>query len=184
LIIGGQFEQKSTQAMELLADVYPDATFENWATCSTYLPHAQSVLTLIPELTNKARRRRIHLQEGIAFYLWSQGQYQKTEKLDTLIVEEKKEEFGPEHPETLESIAGLVATYHDQARWSEAEDLDSYVLEARKKTLGPRDRLTLTSMANLATTYESQGRLAEAQQLRSKPLERRRQSSARTMKTR
>ncbi|KAJ0414986.1 hypothetical protein BJY00DRAFT_294203 [Aspergillus carlsbadensis] len=171
LMIEGHFKQKSIQAMELLADVYPDATFENWAMCSSYLPHARSVLALISDLTNEARRRRIHLQEGIAFYLWSQGQYQEAEKLDTLIVEEKKQEFGPEHPETLESIAGLAATYHDQARWSEAEKMDSYVFEARRKTLGSRDRLTLTSMANLASTYESQGRFEEAQHLRSEAFE-------------
>ncbi|KAL3459246.1 hypothetical protein BJX64DRAFT_265080 [Aspergillus heterothallicus] len=166
LILEGQFEQKSIQAMELLAEVYPDATFENWKVCATYLPHAQSVLSLLPRLTGETRRRRIHLQEGIAFFLWSQGRYQEAEDLDIFIVEEKKHEFGGDHPETLESIAGLAATYHDQARWSEAEKLDSSVVEARKRVLGPRHRLTLTSMANLATTYESQGRFEEAQDLR------------------
>ncbi|KAL2816120.1 hypothetical protein BJX63DRAFT_430412 [Aspergillus granulosus] len=171
LILEGQFEQESIQAMKLLADVYPDATFENWATCASYLPHAHSVLSLIPEVQGEVRRRRIHLQEGIAYYLWSQGRMQEAEKLDLQLVEDKKEEFGPEHPETLESIAGLAATYYDQARWAEAETLDSFIVNTRKRVLGPRDRLTLTSMSNLATTIESLGRMEEAETLRQEVLD-------------
>ncbi|KAL4782389.1 hypothetical protein BJX76DRAFT_369205 [Aspergillus varians] len=166
LILEGKYEEKSVEAMELLDEMYPDATFENWGVCGTYLPHAQSVLSIIPEVQGEARRKRIHLQEGLAYYFWSQGYYQESEKLDVLIVEEKKREFGPEHSETLESITGLAATYHDQARWTEAEELDLFVLKMRKKTLGPRDRLTLTTMANLATTYLSQDRPEEAEKLR------------------
>ncbi|KAL6236379.1 hypothetical protein BDW75DRAFT_239330 [Aspergillus navahoensis] len=166
LILESLYEEKSIQAMELLDEVYPDATFENWGICAAYLPHAQSVLSLVPEVRGEDRKKQIHLQEGIAYYIWSQGYYQEAEKLDALIVEEKKREFGPEHPETLESMTGLAATYHDQARWAEAEKLDSFVLETRKKTLGSSDRLTLTTMANLATTYVSQDRMQEAEALR------------------
>ncbi|KAL4813075.1 hypothetical protein BDW67DRAFT_117571 [Aspergillus spinulosporus] len=166
LILESLYEEKSINAMELLDEVYPDATFENWGTCAAYLPHAQSVLSLVSEIHHKGRKTRIHLQEGIAYYLWSQGYYQEAEKLDALIVEEKKREFGPEHPETLESMTGLAATYHGQAKWAEAEQLDSFVLEARRKTLGSSDRLTLTTMANLATTYVSQDRMQEAEALR------------------
>ncbi|KAL2829596.1 hypothetical protein BJY01DRAFT_254948 [Aspergillus pseudoustus] len=171
LILEGHFEQKSIQAMELLADIYPDATFENWATCASYLPHAQSVLSLIPEVLGEMRRRRIHLQEGIAYYLWSQGRSQEAEKLDLQLVEDKKKEFGPDHEETLESIAGLAATYYDQARWTEAEKLDSLIVDTRKRVLGPRDKLTLTSVANFATTIESLGRMEEAESLRLEVLE-------------
>ncbi|KAL4921119.1 hypothetical protein BDW62DRAFT_198138 [Aspergillus aurantiobrunneus] len=166
LIIEAKYEEKSIQAMELLDEVYPDANFENWGTCATYLPHAQSVLSLIPEVQGGVRIKRIHLQEGLAYYFWSQGYCKESEKLDVLIVEEKKREFGPGHPETLESITGLAGTYYDQARWAEAEELDLFVLEMRRKTLGSRDRVTLTTMANLATTYLSQGRLEEAEKLR------------------
>ncbi|RDW59348.1 uncharacterized protein DSM5745_11043 [Aspergillus mulundensis] len=166
LILESVYEDKSIQAMELLDEVYPDATFENWGICAAYLPHAQSVLALIPEVQGESRKKRIHMQEGIAYYLWSQGHYKEAENLDSLIVEEKKREFGPEHPETLKSMTGLAATYHDQARWAEAEELDSFVLEARRKTIGSRDRLTLTTMANLATTYVSQDRMEEAESLR------------------
>ncbi|KAL4870668.1 hypothetical protein BDV12DRAFT_195147 [Aspergillus spectabilis] len=171
LILQSKYEERAIHAMELLDEVYPNATFENWGTCAAYLPHAQSVLSLIPELQGESRRKRIHLQEGIAYYFWSQGRSEEAEKLDVELVEDKKKEFGPEHPETLESIAGLASTYYDQARWTEAEKLDSFIVETRKRVLGPRDRLTLTSMSNLATTIETQGRLEEAEKLRINILE-------------
>lgn len=171
LILDEKYEEKSIQAMELLDEVYPDATFENWGTCATYLPHAQSVLSIIPEVEGGFRRKRIHLQEGLAYYFWSQGRSAEAERLDLQLVEDKKREFGPEHAETLESIAGLASTYYDQARWPEAEELDTFLVSTRKRTLGPRDRLTLTTMSNLATSIENQGRLEEAEKLKSEVLE-------------
>ncbi|KAL4763169.1 uncharacterized protein BDW70DRAFT_158018 [Aspergillus foveolatus] len=171
LILESLYEDKSIHAMELLNEVYPDATFENWGTCAAYLPHAQSVLSLIPELKGEAKRKVFHLQEGIAYYLWSQGRSKEAEVLDLQLVEAKKVEFGPEHPETLESVSGLASTYYDQGRWQEAEKLDAFIVEMRKKSLGPRDRVTLTSMANLATTIESQGRMDEAEKIRREVLE-------------
>ncbi|KAL4755150.1 hypothetical protein BDW72DRAFT_55081 [Aspergillus terricola var. indicus] len=171
LILESLYEDKSIHAMELLNEVYPDATFGNWGTCAAYLPHAQSVLSLIPELKGEAKRKVFHLQEGIAYYLWSQGRAKEAEILDLQLVETKKIEFGPEHPETLESISGLASTYYDQGRWQEAEKLDAFVVEMRRKSLGPHDRVTLTSMANLATTIESQGRMDEAEKIRREVLE-------------
>lgn len=171
LILDEKYKEKSIQAMELLDDVYPDATFENWGICATYLPHAQSVLSLIPEVGGEARLMRYHLLEGVSFFLWSQGRHEEAENIDLQVVENKKKEFGSEHPETLESIASLATTYYEQARWAEAEELDSFVVEARKRSLGPRERLTLTSMSNLATTIETRGRMEEAEKIRSEVLE-------------
>ncbi|KAI9924003.1 hypothetical protein MW887_007461 [Aspergillus wentii] len=171
LIIESAFENNAIQAMDVVAELFPNAIFENWAICAAYLPHAQSVLRLVPELHGKLLRRRLYLQEGIAFYLWTQGYYREAEKLDLLIVEHNKREFGMEHPETLESIAGLASVYDHQGRWAEAEELDLYMVETRRKLLGPTDDLTLTSTSNLAHTYHKQGRLKEAEGLAQEVLE-------------
>ncbi|KAB8243117.1 hypothetical protein BDV35DRAFT_407857 [Aspergillus flavus] len=101
------------------------------------------------------------------------GRCNEAEELDILILEEKKQYFGRDHPETLESMASLASTYQNQGRWSEAEALDMYIVETRKKLLGPRHNLTLTSMANLASAYEYLGRLQEAETLRVEVLEER-----------
>ncbi|EIT78348.1 TPR repeat protein [Aspergillus oryzae 100-8] len=156
LIIKDDFEEKAIQAMDIL------------------LERSLSTLRFIPELHGEGlKKRRLHLQEGIAYCLWSQGRCNEAEELDILILEEKKQYFGRDHPETLESMASLASTYQNQGRWSEAEALDMYIVETRKKLLGPRHNLTLTSMANLASAYEYLGRLQEAETLRVEVLEER-----------
>ncbi|KAF5857543.1 hypothetical protein ETB97_005646 [Aspergillus alliaceus] len=72
---------------------------------------------------------------------------------------------GPEHPNTLTSMANLASTFWNQGRWNEAEKLELEVLETRKAVLGAEHPDTLTSMANLAATYPDQGRWNEAEKL-------------------
>ncbi|PYH97579.1 kinesin [Aspergillus ellipticus CBS 707.79] len=172
LLIEQKFHDKAIEAMDILAEVYPNAEFENWVTCATYLPHALSVLNFIPELHGKPLRRRLYLQEGIAYYLWSQDRPDEAETLDVLIVEENKKEFGMEHPETLESIAGLSSTYSSQNRLAEAEELDLLLIATRKKVFGPNDPMTLTSMLCLVGIYRRQYRFQEAESLGLDVLER------------
>ncbi|PYH53123.1 kinesin [Aspergillus niger CBS 101883] len=165
LIIEHTFDERAIQAMDTLAEVYPNAEYENWAICAAYLPHAVSVLKFIPELHGKQLRRRLYLQEGIAYYLWSQGRDDEAERLDLLIVEENKKEFGIEHPETLESIAGLSSTYSNQNRLAETEELNSLLVTAYTKLYGPNDIITMRSMRCLAATYRKQCRFEEAESL-------------------
>ncbi|GKZ47865.1 hypothetical protein AbraIFM66951_011440 [Aspergillus brasiliensis] len=172
LIIEQNFEERAIQAMDTLAEVYPNAQYENWAICAAYLPHALSVLNFIPVLHGKLLRRRLYLQEGIAYYLWSQGRADEAEELDLLIVEENKKEFGLEHPETLESIAGLASTYADQGRLTEAEELDSLLVTAYTKLYGPNDSITMNSIECLAANYRGQCRFEEAESLLLDVLER------------
>lgn len=171
LTIQNKFEAWAIQALERVAELYPNATFENWKVCADYLPHARAVLQFVPNLQGKDLRTRLYLQEGISFYLWSQGRCKEAEDMDIMILEENKKEFGLEHPETLESMANLASTYEDQGRWAEAEELDRYLVETRKKQLGFEHDLTLTSMANLASIYEMQGRIKEAEGLMLEVLE-------------
>lgn len=171
LIIENIFESKASRVMDIIAELFPNATLENWSVCTTYLPHARAVLRHLPNLQGGQLRRRFYLQEGIAYYLWTQGYHDEAEELDLLIVEESKREFGPENPETLESIAGLASTYESQGKWPEAAKLDQHVVEIREKSLGPIHPLTLTSKSNLASAYSRQGRLAEAESLMLEVLE-------------
>lgn len=171
LIIEDKFEDQAIQAMDIIAGLFPNATFEQLPICAAYLPHAQSILNFLPELHDKLLRRRLYLQEGISFYLWTQGYYNEGEELDLLILEENKKEFGMEHPETLESIEGLASTYESQGKWSEAEKLDRYVVETREKHQGPAHTLTLDNKLNLAKVCGKQGRLNEAEDLMLEVLE-------------
>lgn len=171
LIIEDKFQDQAMQAMDIAAELFPNAKFEQWSLCAVYLPHAQSILRFLPEVHGKDLRRRLYLQEGIAYYLWTQGYYDEAENLDLLIVEENKKEYGMEHPETLESIAGLAATYESHGKWSEANVLDQLVADTRQKTLGPTHELTLNSKLCLAMLLSKQGQLTEAEGLMLEALE-------------
>lgn len=170
LITEEKFEDQAIQTMNIIAELFPNATFDQWAVCKAYFPHAQSILTFIPELHGKLLRRRLYLQEGIAYYLWSQGYYDEAEKLEILVMEENIKEFGMEHPETLESMVALASTFEKQAKWAEAIRLDQHVLEVREMTLGPEHDLTLTIKSHLAENQSNQGQYEEAERLTSEAL--------------
>ena len=158
LIIESKFDIKAIEALGILAELFPDATFENRNICATYIPHVQSVLSLIPEVWGPHLRRKLYLQEGLSSYLRAQGYRNEAGKLDRQILEENKQEFGMEHSETLESIANPASTYEDQGRWSEVEELDRFTVETRTGLSGLIRPLTLSSMENLANACRHQGR--------------------------
>ena len=67
-----------------------------------------------------------------------------------------KKVLGPEHPDTLTSMANLAVTYSGQGKYEEAGELELKVLDLSKKVLGPEHPDTLISMANLVRTYLDQ----------------------------
>ena len=74
------------------------------------------------------------------------------------VMETRKRVLGEEHPDTLNSMANLAATYSNQGRWTEAEKIQVQVMEARRRVLGEEYLSTLTSMNNLAFTMKELGR--------------------------
>jgi Tetratricopeptide repeat len=73
-------------------------------------------------------------------------------------METRKAILGPEHPDTLTSMANLASTYQNQGRWVEAEKLQVQVMEIRRTVLGPEHPSTLTSIWNLSHIWKQQGR--------------------------
>ena len=80
--------------------------------------------------------------------------------------------LGPEHPDTLASIANLASMRQGQHRWREAEELHRQVADARKRVLGLEHPHTLYSMVRLASVYyRKQGREEEADRLEEEVME-------------
>jgi hypothetical protein len=94
-----------------------------------------------------------------------QGKEDEAEPLKKQVMETRKTKLGPDHPDTLTSMANLASTYRNPGRWDEAETLFVQVMETSKTKLGPDHPDTLTSMNNLAFTWKGQSRDAEAVQL-------------------
>jgi RNA polymerase sigma factor (TIGR02999 family) len=71
-------------------------------------------------------------------------------------------QFGPDHPDTLESMHSLAGAYADLGHDAEALELREETLARRRATLGPDHINTLQSMWGLAAELVALGRGAEA----------------------
>ena len=85
---------------------------------------------------------------NLALTYLNQGRRNEAGELEVQVMETRVR--GPEHPDTLTSMADLASIYRDQGRWKEAEELEVQVTETRKRVLGLEHPHTLTTMNNPA----------------------------------
>ncbi|KAN0066948.1 hypothetical protein V8E54_014872 [Elaphomyces granulatus] len=157
---GGMLGQWTVNTGKRLRDIFPSSDHKNRILWREYLPHALFIVQS-KEFQNDTQERE------------QLGRWTEAEKLFVQVMETRKTLLGPEHPDTLTSMANLASTYRNQGRWTEAEKLEVQVMETRKAVLGPEHPDTLTSMASLASTYWNQGRWTESEKLGVQVMERR-----------
>jgi hypothetical protein len=58
--------------------------------------------------------------------------------LQEMVLESRKQILGERHPDTLNAMANLAATYRKQGKLNDAMVLEKMVLESRKQILGER----------------------------------------------
>jgi hypothetical protein len=162
----------AAQAVTRLGEVFPDNDHENRSVWRLYLPHAQYVLESSSSEDGVEEKSILLWKFGMCLY--SDRRYNEAETPILRVMETRRRVLGPEHPDTLTSMANLASTYRNQGRWTEAEELDVQVMETTRRVLGPEHPGTLTSMANLASTYRNQERWTEAEELDVQVMETRR----------
>ena len=77
----------------------------------------------------------------------------------------RKAKLGPDHPDTLMSVANLASSYAALGRYAEVVALSEETLKLTKDKLGSDHAATLVSMNSLAISYAHLGRRPEALQL-------------------
>ena len=159
------------QALLTVSYCFPFGDFENWTTCSQYLPHVYAVLKQEGVGSNEEKVAKAGLLYCAAGYFYYQGQWDDSERFAFEAVELRGDVLGADHPDTLASKGNLALTYQNQGQWEEAEKLEVQVIETSKTKLGADHPDTLASMANLASTYYYQDRWPEAEELQVKALE-------------
>ncbi|CAD6573262.1 MAG: hypothetical protein ASARMPREDX12_005928 [Alectoria sarmentosa] len=164
LELQGTKEKWQEQALLVLADQFPNGEFENWKTCESFLPHAQTVIQY-KDIVERCSEQYSYLVRNIAWFDMTQGRYEDACKGSTAAFELQEKLFGLEHPETLTSINNLAMTYMNQQRWDEAEKLNVQVMNISIRVHKEDHPFTLISMNNLASTYLEQGRWDEAENL-------------------
>ncbi|KAL4864733.1 hypothetical protein BDV12DRAFT_200811 [Aspergillus spectabilis] len=149
-----------------LKDTFPASKPENRVLWRSYLPHAQHILG--HEQFQARTLDREELAQKVGQSLYSDGRYREAEVLFREILEERKAQLGPDHPDTLESLECMVATLWNQGQWKHVEEFQLRLLEVREKKLGSDDPAVLSSLGNLASTLMNQGRWSDAQVLERK----------------
>jgi tetratricopeptide (TPR) repeat protein len=150
-------------ALEIMLKIFPTSNPDTWDRCEVYLPHALAVSNCLEISQEKIGVS--YLLGKVSGYLHSHLRSREKEPVDLKALKLRKEVLGERHPNTIQSMADLAATYYQQGRSKEAEEIQVEVLALRKEVLGERHHDTITCMANLATTYHQQGRSKEAEEI-------------------
>ena len=159
----GLFSHWIKRVADQMHKVFPDHHYTNRGLWRQYLPHA---LALVHENEFIVLWEQYNgLMGRIGACVTSDGSYHEAVILYRELMKLNLEKNGPEHPDTLISMANLASTYRNQGRWNEAETLQVQVMGIFKTVLGLEHPDTLISMANLASIYSKKGRWNEAEKL-------------------
>jgi len=157
------------RAVALLKEVFPDHGHRNRAVWRTYLPHARYVLE--SALVAKDNASRIDLKWKLALCYYSDGRSDSAENFFREVLEFRTSMLGPEHPDTLKSMAKLALAYHAQSRFQEFKTLGVKAMETQKRVLGEEDPETMSTMSNLAMTFSDLSQWKEAETLELESME-------------
>jgi tetratricopeptide (TPR) repeat protein len=160
----------SGRALLQVAEVFPFPQHENRATWTTYLPHAQRVLSF-QEYSGDFEKSHQELLFNVGECFLISGKYAEAEQMYRQTLELGEKVLGLEHPDTLTSMNNLAVVLRSQGKYAEAKQMHRQELELREKVLGLEHPHTLTSMNNLAVVLHNQGKYAEAEQMHRQVLE-------------
>ncbi|KAG8739405.1 hypothetical protein FRC10_005644 [Ceratobasidium sp. 414] len=153
-------------AMLLALCVNEQRQLTDYAFRRTLLPHIDA----LPE----GRRADPTVAAQFSVVYREAGRWSEAEGLEKIVLNDRKQRLGDEHPETLASMHYLGSVYREQGRWEEAEHTLEIVVAARNRLLGENSAETLESAHQLVQVYLEQSNWELARVLEEKILEVRR----------
>ena len=106
---------------------------------------------------------------GVSY--WYLGDQEKALEQQQRAVALRRQELGPEHPETVGAMNDLAIVLDRMGKFAEEQKILEVVVAVKRRTLGPEDPLTLRSVNNLAVALALQGLLEDAVKLLEETLE-------------
>ncbi|GAM43571.1 hypothetical protein TCE0_056r18491 [Talaromyces pinophilus] len=140
-----QLQYWQTTSRIIMARIFPNEDYKNWAQCQSLLPHVKSVLE-------------------------SNWKYDEAEAMYRRALEGYEKVLGHEHPNTLTSVNNLGLVLDRQGKYEEAEAMHRRALEGYEKVLGHKHLNTLTSVDNLSLVLSRQGKYEEAEAMHQRAL--------------
>jgi tetratricopeptide (TPR) repeat protein len=152
------------QAVQLLAERFPNGEYENKKACESLLPHARAVLqcNLSSESGLKNKASLLH---NLGWFEWREGRYAWAEEIVRAefeilqgVVKENDILMG-------DSLSLLGTVLNSQGKYEQAEEMHRQALALRETVLGKEHPSTLTSMSNLAGVLNNQGKYEQAEEM-------------------
>ncbi len=106
---------------------------------------------------------------GVSY--WYLGDHQRALQQQERAVELRRQELGPEDPETVGAMNDLAIVLDRMGKLAEQQKILEVVVAVKRRTLGPEDPSTLRSANNLAIALAMQGLLEDAVKLASETLD-------------
>lgn len=142
----------------------------------TALKHFERLVELFSERAGPTYYRTMVWKAFCAQALDSQGRFEEAMALQKVVIAERTDALGADHPDTLGTRGQLGQTLARQKRYDESRALQEELYVDKIEALGPNDRSTLNTLGNLADLYVFEGRYAEATYLYRELLARRMQA--------
>jgi Tetratricopeptide repeat len=104
--------QTPTIALEILLERSPSGHYETWDQSTRLLSHALTVCEWEELVSQKLKSSK--LLSRVSTHLFLQGRSGEAEKIVVNVLQLRKEVLGEKHHDTIQSMASLAATYHQQ----------------------------------------------------------------------
>ncbi len=157
------------QALQLLAEEFPNGEHEHKETCESMLAHAQAVLWH-KCISENDMRHRAALLHNVGWFNWRQGRYDSAYEAVSESYNIYQERAGDVATTTLDSLSLLASVLRDQGKYEAAEEMNRRALKGREKVLGVEHPDTLTSVSNLASVLRYQGKYEAAEEMNRRAL--------------
>ena len=158
------------QALQLLAEEFPDGEYEHKETCESMLAHAQAVLCH-KCISEDDMRHRAALLYNIGRFNLRQGRYVSAYEAASEsynIYQERAEDVATAR---LSGLGLLALVLRGQGKYEAAEEMNRRALEGYEKVLGVEHPHILTSVNNLASVLGYQGKYKAAEEMNRRALE-------------
>ena len=152
------------QAVQLLAESFPNGEHKNKKVCELLLPHARAVLqcNLSSESGLKNKASLLH---NVGWFEWRQGRYRWAEesvRAEYEILQGLVKEDDILIGNSLDLLGKVLS---DQGKYEQVEEMYRQALGLRETVLGEEHPDTLTSMNNLALVLTHQGKYEQAEEM-------------------
>jgi len=160
----------ASQALQLLAEEFPNGEHEHEEMCKSMLAHAQAVLCHTCTSENDMRHRAALLYNVGCFH-WRQERYVSAYQAALESYDIYQEQTGDVATTTLSSLLLLALVLQCQGKYQASEEMGRRALKGSEKVLGVEHPDTLTSVSNLALVLQNQGKYKAAEELHRRSLE-------------